>query len=170
MKILHDLVTVDVAELGDAEFIGKVVERVVDEIKEIPVVEPPKVEETKEDDDTLQEFRDLIEELQMVLGLMEEGEDDEEIAELNEAIEGAQIMIDALSEDEDEAEMLEQIQSTPPIEDEAGLKPSVMTKKFLPTPSADDPVAEAIVEEEKKEVLEADEAKARQKVRLTFTF
>lgn len=161
---------VDVSELGDAEFIGKVVERVVDETKEIPVVEPPKVEETKEDDDTLQEFRDLIEELQMVLGLMEEGEDDEEIAELNEAIEGAQIMIDALSEDEDEAEMLEQIQSTPPIEDEAGLEAIGNDQEILPTPSADDPVAEAIVEQEKEEVLEVNEAKARQKVRLTFTF
>ena len=161
---------VDVSELGDAEFIGKVVERVVDETKEIPVVEPPKVEETKEDDDTLQEFRDLIEELQMVLGLMEEGEDDEEIAELNEAIEGAQIMIDALSEDEDEAEMLEQIQSTPPIEDEAGLEAIGNDQEILPTPSADDPVAETIVEEEKKEVLEADKAKDFKKVRLTFTF
>lgn len=151
---------VDVQDMGKAQFEGEVVEREVEEVVE---------------GDALQEFVDLIAELRMVLELMEEGVDDAEIAELNDAIEGAQLMIETLSEEagveveepsideveldlDDDSEMLEEVQNTPPVEDEAGLEAIGDDTDILPTPSADDPVAEEIVEAEKEDVLEADDA------------
>ena len=151
------------------------------EEKEVEVVEPriePK-EEPKEEPKTLQEeFQGYIDMFTQALQFMEVGEDDEQIKKLEDAIAGAKIML--MDDDVEDTppsetpaadlEMVQEIVESPSEEEQLGQMALGNDQEILPTPSANDPVAEAIVEAEKEDVLDTDEAKAREKVRLTFSF
>jgi hypothetical protein len=102
-------------------------------------------------------FEEQIALFEQALEFMDEGEDDAEIATLKEAIEGARIMLEDDIDEQAEEEILESIEMIPEEEDELGQVAVANDQDILPTPSADDPVVEEIIEQEKEDVLEADD-------------
>ncbi len=102
-------------------------------------------------------FEEQIALFEQALEFMDEGEDDAEIATLKEAIEGARIMLEDDIDEQAEEEILESIEMIPEEEDELGQVAVANDQDILPTPSADDPVVEEIIEQEKEDVLDEED-------------
>ena len=102
-------------------------------------------------------FEEQIALFEQALEFMDEGEDDAEIATLKEAIEGARIMLEDDIDEQAEEEILESIDMIPEEEDELGQVAVANDQDILPTPSADDPVVEDIIEQEKEDVLDEED-------------
>ena len=130
---------VDIEDENSIEFMGEVKPRTV-------------VEET-----SLNEFfKEQILLFEQALEFMEVGDDDEQITLLKEAIEGAKIMLGDDDEEQAEEGIEESIDMVSAPQDELGQVAVANDQDILPTPSADDPVMEEIIEEEKEDVLDVD--------------
>ena len=130
---------VDIEDEKSIEFMGEVISR--------PVSEEPSLRQI---------FEEEISQLEEALELMVVGEDDDEIATLQDALEGAKLMLGDDDEEQADEGIEECIEMVSEPEDELGQVAIANDQDILPTPSADDPVVEEIIEEEKEEVLDID--------------